>query len=388
MGMAASQARYLGLTARKTNCEYEGQQINQARTALANQSANLFNQLLDLEVPVAPKTTDYTEVQYSYTDGENDSVINSWQQLSTADPNNNYIVNHYYKTKVYTGSQKLLSNPQVQSRAGVEQKTIAEIMEELGYVNPDIKINYSDDGNARIMVGEEVIESPVYLPVSSMTRDKNLENALDDLAKAKYNAEAEGVLNEDFVYGYQDSNGTWHFILQDDNTPTEYHTKYKPSYVGNCELTELQSLTEDQQAEIKQIIKDLPDTEFAKYYSNYFDKDGNYLINGNNGLYSFIMNGQNYYACETDLFNSMQTYDEYGKPIESQYKLPYYNATYIEKRIEETNKALLETDGNGRFKSVKFDDDSIVYTLNTETVTDDAAYQDAMNEYNYKVQHY
>ena len=35
MGMAASQARYLGLTARKTNVEYEGQQINQARTALA-----------------------------------------------------------------------------------------------------------------------------------------------------------------------------------------------------------------------------------------------------------------------------------------------------------------------------------------------------------------
>ena len=51
MGMAASQARYLGLTARKTNVEYEGQQINQARTALANQSANTFNELLALEVP-------------------------------------------------------------------------------------------------------------------------------------------------------------------------------------------------------------------------------------------------------------------------------------------------------------------------------------------------
>ena len=53
-----------------------------------------------------------------------------------------------------------------------------------------------------------------------------------------------------------------------------------------------------------------------------------------------------------------------------------------------TCEKLLETDENGRFKSVKFDDDSVVYTLNTETVTDDAAYQDAMNEYNYKVQQY
>ena len=37
MGLAATQARYLGLTARKTNVEFEGQQINQQRTALANQ---------------------------------------------------------------------------------------------------------------------------------------------------------------------------------------------------------------------------------------------------------------------------------------------------------------------------------------------------------------
>ena len=94
MGMAASQARYLALTARKTNTEWEGQQINQARTALANQSANLFNQLLALEVPNAPKTTDYTEIQYSFSDGDNESVIDSWQQLSTANPNYNLSLIH------------------------------------------------------------------------------------------------------------------------------------------------------------------------------------------------------------------------------------------------------------------------------------------------------
>ena len=50
MGMAASQARFLGLTARKTNTEYEGQQVNQQRTALANQSAGLFNEMLALRL--------------------------------------------------------------------------------------------------------------------------------------------------------------------------------------------------------------------------------------------------------------------------------------------------------------------------------------------------
>ena len=161
----------------------------------------------------------------------------------------------------------------------------------------------------------------------------------------------------------------------------DYATVYKPAYVGNCELTELGTLTKDQEAELAQIIKDLPDSKFAEY----FDDDGVYK---GNGIYSFQMNGVTYYTDEYDLYNSMQTYDEFGKPIESQQKLPYYNASYVKTKIEETNHALLETDGNGRFKSVKFDDDSVIYTLNTETVTDEAAYQDAMNEYNYKVQQY
>ena len=55
---------------------------------------------------------------------------------------------------------------------------------------------------------------------------------------------------------------------------------------------------------------------------------------------------------------------------------------------EETKKALLETDGNGRFTSVRFEDDTITYTLNAETITDDAAYQDAMNQYYYESAQY
>lgn len=68
MGMAASQARYLSLTARKTNTEYQGQQVNQERTALANQSAGLFNQMLALDVPTPPAQTDYTKTEYVFTD--------------------------------------------------------------------------------------------------------------------------------------------------------------------------------------------------------------------------------------------------------------------------------------------------------------------------------
>ena len=62
------------------------------------------------------------------------------------------------------------------------------------------------------------------------------------------------------------------------------------------------------------------------------------------------------------------------KPIDIQSKLAYYNASYVKTKIQETNHALLETDGNGRFTSVRFDNDSVVSSLNVDTVTDEAAY--------------
>ena len=77
MGMAASQARFLGLTARKTNVEYEGQQINQQRTTLANQSANYYSQLLGMSVPTPPSIADYTKTVYTFTDGSLQNTITS-----------------------------------------------------------------------------------------------------------------------------------------------------------------------------------------------------------------------------------------------------------------------------------------------------------------------
>lgn len=543
MGMAASQARYLALTARKTNCEWEGQQINQARTALANQSANLFNQLLDLEVPNAPKTTDYTEVQYSFSDGTNDSVLESWQQLSSADPNYNYIVNHYYYADVYTGSQKLLENPQVH----IEDSEVVE----KGFVNPsatlkygpsnkitlndgteingdevttakadsdeDLKKQFNDFATAKdlaydagaIPAGEvygyqdssgtwhfflqdeidsveqvdpssyydvlyadgttarydeittaqaqededlqkqfndfatanklaydagaipdeaaygykdadgtwhfylkedldkidnmhpEVSFDPVnnaytitsadgketytYNSVDNVEQDTRFQNALRDFEEAVGLAEKDGALTTDNVYGYQDSNGTWHFFVPDDlENPKEY-TSEPGMYVGNCKLNPLATLTNDQAAELAQILKDCPDSEMSKYLS--FDNKGNLVYEGE-GIYSFSMNGKTYFTTESDFYNSLNTPNNPEKPIEIQNKLAYYNASYIKTKIEETNHALLETDGNGRFTSVKFDDDSVVYSLNVETVTNEDAYQDAMNEYLYKKEVY
>lgn len=60
-GYVGFSSTFLGLTARKTNVEYEGQQVNQQRTTLSNQSANYYNNLLGMEVPVPPSVADYTK---------------------------------------------------------------------------------------------------------------------------------------------------------------------------------------------------------------------------------------------------------------------------------------------------------------------------------------
>ncbi len=54
MGFAASQARFLTLTARKSDLELSGQFINQARMALANTSGALFQIMTNLE-PESPE---------------------------------------------------------------------------------------------------------------------------------------------------------------------------------------------------------------------------------------------------------------------------------------------------------------------------------------------
>ena len=64
MGMSATQARYLSLVAQQSNLEYQGQQINQERSILSQQVSDLYNSLLNMQVPTPPSTQDYTKVVY------------------------------------------------------------------------------------------------------------------------------------------------------------------------------------------------------------------------------------------------------------------------------------------------------------------------------------
>ena len=75
MGMSASQMRYCMLTGRKSDIEYQGQQINQQRTTLATQSSVMNEQLLTLAVPTPPSTDDYVRTVYKFNNGGQECML-------------------------------------------------------------------------------------------------------------------------------------------------------------------------------------------------------------------------------------------------------------------------------------------------------------------------
>lgn len=270
MGMAASQARWLALTARKTNVEYEGQQVNQARTALANISANTFNDLLALEVPTAPSTQDYTTFQYSYKDGTNTETVTLMDPINNDPDGYNYMITHHHYSDVFTGIETRRTNPQV----------------------------YIDEG--------------------------------------------------------------------------------VPTYVGNCKVSAYDSDDTDQVLALEEIRSRFPNSNIGKVPEDQMSSQ----------IFTWEFQGTRYYATLEDLEKSFNSAKDHTKPTENQDKLTMYYAEPFSTKIEVTQKAFVDLDNSGRPQSIRYEDSTAIYALNTETITDENAYNDAMNQYHYDMEVY
>lgn len=541
MGMAASQARYLGLTARKTNVEYEGQQINQARTALANQSANTFNDLLALEVPTAPSTQDFTELKYTYKDGTQAEEISEMTELQNDPDGYNYLITHFHFADIYRGVQNKLSNPQVvqddvptkdavsrDEIDTVEQPTFTvngfnvttydpadanqkNAFDELFAQYPDMDANdmmtYTDANGSLHFVSKTELKGtgsvkdryvqagkpseatvqrgnvvtsglpgnqtytvngfnvnafdandadqkaafdrlsaqyPDITANDAMTYtdadgkihfvsknelqgagdikdrfiDPNTNTIVDgsvtrgDIVKtdptgnltytvngnkvSKYdptNLEQKKVydkLLEDYpslskdiddLGCYTDEQGRIHFTslsgLADKNSGdlSDYYVESSvPTYVGNCKLEKYDPADPDLKTAYEQILKDWPDSNIA--------------LAKPDEIYTWEYQGETRFACIKDLTSSAISGPDQSLPTENQDKLTYYVAKNVKEKIEITEKAMVDLDENGRPQTIRYQDSSVTYYLNTETQTDEDAYQDAMNQYNYDMQVY
>jgi hypothetical protein len=297
MGMSASQARFLCLTARKNNVEFEGQQINQQRTTLSNESGSYYSELCNMTVPTPPSIDDYTKVSYTFDDG---ALTNTITSMIVKD-NNKYSISYIQQWQddysIVSASSSIISKTDDGYKIG---SSILRILgDTTGY-------NISKDS---------------YL--SGLDKDQ-----LADLLKEEEYFQT--MLNET-VLGNVSASDNWYVrYVKDSSTGS-----YKPYF----------------------------------YQASDVENDSKYTDDG------YATSNINCYS----LGSSTKTKE-------------VLNATgSVEK--DSTGRyisiILYQTDDDGNIK--KNDDGSEIYTeysLTTNTATDEDAYNDAMNQYNYEQYQY
>lgn len=278
MGLAASQARFLGLTARKSNVEYQGQQINQARTALSNEVMGLYNEYNNLDVPIPPNINDYQKVTYTL-----DSTYEKYQ------------IDNF--TKITDGPYA-------------------------GYYN--VVLSYED----------EIAKSYPYTAKDSVVTSKKEDGEYTYLSFQL------GMQN--YIYDANDP---------DISTITKITENYE-QYPGLTTIMQEQGLSEGT-------------------------------------FYMFVNNGVAYYTSETDLnATAFETIDD--KDI--YYGSYTFNYAGAQKKHETVNAiAALTQESSGRLATIQVlsceDDPDLInntYSIKTGSADDQMAYNDAMNDYNYK----
>ena len=331
MGMAASQARFLGLTARKTNVEFEGQQINQQRTTLSNQSANYYNQLLGMAVPVPPSVDDYTKTVYTFKDGALSNSISSM----IAQAGGLYLISY---TSSWTddfaavsAGQSIVtknSNPDLNKTNNAINGVVYGVgAKELRRMGDAFKLDvYKDDKKTG---------TSVYMKNGKYYSDAECKTAIKDVDKSSYK------LNE----------------------------SYNDEYLKSLSLDQLEKLQ-------------IEEEQYISILNKQYAPDGNetwmvrYVQNTSTGTWS-------------PYFNKKSVLDKaiYSDNGSSQSNIPAYTIGSAQKTEEVKGvQARMEQDASGRIISVTLNPgnaDEVTYAVTTNTATDQAKYNDAMNQYEY-----
>ena len=316
MGMAASQARFLGLTARKTNTEYEGQQVNQQRTVLANETANYYNQLLGMSVPVPPAVADYTKTVYTFNDG---SLANSISSM-VAQKDGLYLISY---TSTWTNDFSAISAaPVIYTRVDTSTTTTPAYDYYVGSrklremeTRTDAAINAMTDADCEAFKGDDP-----YLTLLSNNQLKQLLKEENEYIKK---------LND--KYGTQAKNADGSLQVDSQGNPV-YDSQWMVRYVLNTSTN-----------------------TWSPYFVN------KKILDSDNTIYS--ENGISQSGIRTYTIGSAKETEEI-KGV----------------------KARMEQDSTGRIINITLhpgEDDEVTYAVTTNTVTDQAKYDDAMNQYEY-----
>lgn len=420
MGMSASQARFLGLTARKTNVEYEGQQVNQQRTTLSNQSANYYNNLLGMEVPVPPSVADYTKTVYSFQDGSLTNSITSMIAKNNGEYTVSYNSSWTDDFSIVSAKSSLINKAPViaddselfldftEGTAGGcyiyalehDGNQIEHLIHTLAHLVPVGTHTTSDGHTVTVTSGDQYWgdkPSPPYggsAPIMVQIRDKIAgkdisQKFIDLLYKCKTSpatAEASDALKEELknlvendlryslATGYMVGATELRVLGKKSNCEFDSNGNII-GYKGNDKY--LQTLSNDQLTQLYE--------EEKEYIAMLNEKFG--TPDDTEWLVKYVQNTSTgtwtpYFYRKSDVENAI--YDN-NDTQRSDIKCYTIGSSKQTEEVKGVN-ARLEQDSSGRLINITLnpgEDDEVTYALTTETITDQEKYDDAMNQYEY-----
>lgn len=436
MGMSASQARFLSLTARKNNVEFEGQQINQQRTTLSNESASYYAELCNMVVPTPPSIDDFTKVSYTFDDGALTNTITTM----IAKENNRYSISYIQQWQDDYSIVSAASSIVSKSDNG-RYKIGSSVLRQLGVGDGEatqITIDgtsyaiFNDDNGTYINEIKQVSEvvDCTQEDISNLeyytydSAGENITQVFKDSDGSFYTVDGSGnkttledVTEDDLLICLYDDTQTDPdkavlLVAPSSDSATGYVketgnviTNTEKRYLTDSEITSVSSYTDPYLSTLpSEQVADLLEQE--NYYrrmlnEKVFNNPGSdqqwfvrYVKDSNTG--SYVPYFYNWEQVTDD-----KKYDSNGFAVES---IDCYSIGSSIKTKEVINALgsvekdstgryisilLFQTDENGNIK--KDDKGNEIYTqysLVTNTTTDEDAYNDAMNKYNYEQYQY
>ena len=419
MGMAASQARFLGLTARKTNLEFEGQQINQQRTSLANQSANYYNDLLGMSVPVPPSVDSFTKTVYTFDDGALTNEITA--MIATG---GTYTLS--YLSKWQDDYVPIAASTSIINVQDGKYYVGATVLRELGKADtiPVVGNSINIDG-----VDYTVRQEGEDYVIDKITRTPGIVPCTEeDIANFEYSLIGTGLEDSELVY--KDEDGSF-YTLDDEGNKVERDDLTEDMlviYLWDETATDPdKAVTLVQTDENGKYVKEgiieetepytLSDAEVASITTYPGLEDDPYFGGLTSGEIADALREEAAWAAQLEQkYGTNEWYVRYVTNTTTGEAVPYfYKKSELDENAANTDEngniltnincytigsdvkvkevkgvpgCRVERDSSGRFISISIPnpegDGYSTYALTTSTVTDQDAYNDAMNEYEHE----
>ena len=383
MGLSASQARLLSLTARQSNLEYEGQQINQQRTTLSNESSNYYNSLLEMSVPVPPSTNDYTKVVYTFQIGGNEATVK--ESL----PQDDEIGNTTYLVK-YTTTLSTIGIAENES-----YKTAANASKTTGKMaaSTDTAGNYDSNKTYYLSTVNRVTNDEA---ISLMEDDQPIYVLCDAIGSANLVIGPNGYEIDPAVYSKlsDEDQKACRLYQTYDKTNADHakSTKYALSYakIPNQDtfIAQFEKYTGKDSKSYGDKVYEYDESGTDKgFFSYHASNMSDFTVVDPKYAESFInadLNIDDYYQYESSSGIRFVKREDVEGNLNNQTRSIATSAVATIEVIKENtlSNAHIEFDAQGRIANIT-DEEGHTYTMTATTETDNAAYDDAYNQYEY-----